>query len=66
MAMNIDEFYASEFAEHRNVAEKTAAACKEPFAELLRECVTCVEHGGKILFFEMVEVLPIASIWRQN
>ncbi len=51
MAMKIDEFYAAEFAEHRDVVEKTAAACKEPFAELLRECVTCVEHGGKILLF---------------
>lgn len=49
--MNIDDFYASEFAEHRDVVERTAAACKEPFAELLSECVTSIQHGGKILFF---------------
>ena len=49
--MNIDDFYASEFAEHRDVVERTAAACKEPFAELLAECVTSIQHGGKILFF---------------
>lgn len=49
--MDIDQFYASEFAEHRDVVEQTAAACKEPFAELLQECVTSIQHGGKILFF---------------
>lgn len=49
--MDIENFYASEFAEHRDVAERTADACREPFAELLRECVTCIQHGGKILFF---------------
>lgn len=49
--MDIDQFYASEFAEHHDVVEQTAATCKEPFAELLRECVTSIQHGGKILFF---------------
>lgn len=49
--MNIEDFYASEFAEHRDVVDRTAEACREPFAALLRECVTCIQNGGKILFF---------------
>jgi D-sedoheptulose 7-phosphate isomerase len=49
--MNIDTFYAAEFAEHADVVERTRTECAEAFADLLARCVQSVQHGGKLLFF---------------
>ena len=49
--LDLDRFYAEEFAEHSAVADATAAALSEPFAKLVEVSVKAIENGGKILFF---------------
>ncbi len=49
--MNIIDFFTSEFNEHANVVQKTKESVFEAFEELLNTCVTCIENGGKIMFF---------------
>lgn len=50
-AFDPERFFIAEAAEHRDVAEKTFAALKEPFGLCLALCATSVRNGGKILFF---------------
>ena len=49
--MNLQRYYQAEFAEHAAVVERTRLALAEPFAELVGQCLRCLRHGGKILFF---------------
>jgi D-sedoheptulose 7-phosphate isomerase len=51
VAMNLQRYYQAEFAEHAAVVERTRLALTEPFAELVGQCLRCLQHGGKILFF---------------
>jgi D-sedoheptulose 7-phosphate isomerase len=48
---NLNSFYASEFQEHLQVAQNTLEAVREPFEDLLKQCVKAIESGNKILFF---------------
>lgn len=49
--MNLNEFFKTEFAEHREVTQRTEAALEAAFAGLVAACVKSVRAGGKILFF---------------
>lgn len=49
--MNLNEFFKAEFAEHRDVTQRTEAALEAKFAALVAACVKSVRGGGKILFF---------------
>ncbi len=49
--MNLNEFFKAEFAEHRDVAQRTEAALASGFADLVTACAKSVQGGGKIFFF---------------
>jgi D-sedoheptulose 7-phosphate isomerase len=49
--MTGDDLLASNFEEHRRVAEATVAAVAEPFERLLALSVEAVQEGHKLLFF---------------
>jgi D-sedoheptulose 7-phosphate isomerase len=49
--IDIDKFYADEFAEHDQVQAATGAALRAEFKRLVEASVACIEKGGKILFF---------------
>ena len=49
--MDIDRFFAVEFAEHAAVTAATRAALAEPFARLVTLVTGAVRSGGKILLF---------------
>lgn len=49
--MNLTEFFKSEFAEHREVTQRTEAALSAAFAGLVGACVTSIRGGGKLMFF---------------
>lgn len=51
MALDIDRYYASEFAEHDVVQKATAAAMGADFKRLVDASVACIKAGNKILFF---------------
>lgn len=51
MAVDLDEFFDSELAEHAAVAAATNAALREPFARLVGVCARALRAGGKLLFF---------------
>lgn len=51
MGLDLDRFYASEFAEHDAVQKATAAALAADFRRLVEATVTCIRSGNKILFF---------------
>jgi D-sedoheptulose 7-phosphate isomerase len=51
MALDIDRYYASEFAEHDDVQKATAAALGAEFRRLVEASVACIKGGNKILFF---------------
>jgi D-sedoheptulose 7-phosphate isomerase len=51
MGLDLDRFYASEFAEHDAVQKATAAALAAEFKRLVEAAVTCIRGGNKILFF---------------
>lgn len=48
---NLPSFYKDEFEEHLQVAHLTQQQIYEPFKALLDLCTTCIQKGGKILFF---------------
>lgn len=48
---DLDTFWDAEADEHQDVAEKTFAALKDEFADMLRLCTTSINTGGKIMFF---------------
>ncbi len=50
-AFDLESFWASELAEHLEVAARTRVALREPFARLLDLAVAAIQGGGKILFF---------------
>lgn len=50
-SLDLATFYASEFHEHAQVAERTRDVMQEPFAEWVKMCADCIQSGGKILFF---------------
>ena len=49
--MDLSSFFKAEFAEHQDVARRSAAVLDSAFAELVAACVASVRSGGKILFF---------------
>lgn len=51
MALDIDRYYASEFAEHDVVQKATSAAMGAEFRRLVEASVACIKGGNKILFF---------------
>ena len=50
-SLNLSEFFKAEFAEHRDVLQRTEAALQSAFAELVTACITSIRGGGKLLFF---------------
>jgi D-sedoheptulose 7-phosphate isomerase len=50
-ALNLTEFFKSEFAEHHDVARRTEAGLSAAFAGLVGACVKSVRGGGKLMFF---------------
>ncbi len=51
MALDLNEFFDTELAEHAAVAAATRAQLREPFARLVAECARSIRAGGKLLFF---------------
>ena len=51
MSFDLNDFWIDESAEHMDVAEKTFAALKDEFTQMLDLCFTSIEAGGKIMFF---------------
>ncbi|HEX2640794.1 MAG TPA: SIS domain-containing protein, partial [Pyrinomonadaceae bacterium] len=51
MAFDLNEFWDSESREHTDVAAKTFASQKVDFQKLLNASTTCINGGGKLLFF---------------
>jgi D-sedoheptulose 7-phosphate isomerase len=49
--LDLDAFFKSELAEHRDVALRTEAALGAAFAGLVTACVTSLGGGGKLMFF---------------
>lgn len=49
--MNLNEFFKAEFAEHREVTQRTEAALAAAFAGLVEACVKSLRAGGKLMFF---------------
>lgn len=49
--LDLKHFYDREFAEHRDVLDRTLEACREPFAHMLAGCVAAIRDGNKIMFF---------------
>lgn len=49
--MDLDAFFESEFAEHKDVVAATRDACKAPFRRLVEVCAKSLRGGGKIMFF---------------
>jgi D-sedoheptulose 7-phosphate isomerase len=49
--LDLNRFFADEFAEHRAVTAATENALAAPFSELVRVSIKAVERGGKILLF---------------
>lgn len=48
---SLEEFFRDEFAEHIAVAQATSGALFIPFQTLLKNCLSAVQEGKKILFF---------------
>ena len=51
MALDLDEFFDSELAEHAAVAAAVKGALREPFARLVAVCARSLRAGGKLMFF---------------
>jgi D-sedoheptulose 7-phosphate isomerase len=49
--MDLQRFYAAQFAEHRAVAEATGAGLAGSFARLTEISVASLKAGGKLMFF---------------
>lgn len=49
--MDLRKFYNSEFAEHTDVLQATAASAGQPFERMVMACVASLETGGKLMFF---------------
>ncbi len=49
--IELDAFFAAEFAEHTAVTTATRAALGPPFAALVRASAEAVRQGGKLIFF---------------
>jgi len=49
--LNLQEFFAAEFAEHATVVAMTEEALYEPFCKLLEVSVRAIRKGRKLLFF---------------
>ncbi|MBL8836928.1 MAG: SIS domain-containing protein [Alphaproteobacteria bacterium] len=49
--MDINAFFAAEFAEHESVLKATQAQVGESFARLVAAAFTAVRDGGKLMFF---------------
>jgi D-sedoheptulose 7-phosphate isomerase len=49
--MDIAEYFATEFDEHRDVIDRSKAALVDAFGNLLEACATSIRSGGKLLFF---------------
>jgi D-sedoheptulose 7-phosphate isomerase len=50
-SMDLDSFFDHELDEHADVLAATRAAARQPFARLLRLCVSACDDGGKLVFF---------------
>jgi D-sedoheptulose 7-phosphate isomerase len=49
--LDLTAFFKSEFAEHKDVTQRTEAALSAAFAGLVTACVKSIRGGGKLLFF---------------
>lgn len=49
--MDIETFFNNEFAEIKDVVEKTSQTMGVPFAKLLEICTSAIKNGNKIMFF---------------
>lgn len=49
--LNLQEFFAAEFAEHATVVAMTEEALYEPFCHLLEVSARAIREGRKLLFF---------------
>ena len=49
--MDLQRYYQAEFAEHAAVVERTRLALPGLFAELVAQCLRCLQQGGKLLLF---------------
>ncbi|MCE2509397.1 MAG: D-sedoheptulose 7-phosphate isomerase [Alphaproteobacteria bacterium] len=49
--LNLQEFFAAEFAEHATVVAATEKALCEPFCRLLEASAKAIRAGNKLLFF---------------
>lgn len=49
--IDLDQFFASEFAEHEAVLSATREAVAPAFVRLVDASVACLSKGGKLLFF---------------
>ena len=49
--MDLNSFFESEFAEHREVTLRTEAALADAFGRLVAACVTSIRGGGKLMLF---------------
>lgn len=50
-AFDVSTFWKSEFDDHENVLQKTAASLETSFENILSACTESIEAGGKIIFF---------------
>ncbi len=48
---DLELFWDHEKQDHMNAAEKTFATLKDDFSDMLDTCVSCIQNGGKIIFF---------------
>jgi len=48
--MDLNKFFASEFAEHAAVVRATSESLSQPFEALVRACVDALKRGGKLMF----------------
>jgi D-sedoheptulose 7-phosphate isomerase len=51
MALDLNEFFDTELAEHAAVAAAARAQLREPFGRLVAVCARSIRAGGKLLFF---------------
>jgi D-sedoheptulose 7-phosphate isomerase len=51
MALDLQQFFDTELAEHAAVAAATRAQLREPFARLVAVCARSLRAGGKLMFF---------------
>lgn len=51
MGFDLSTFWASEREEHQQALNATFDGLQDEFSKLLDACTTCIQNGGKIMFF---------------